>query len=315
MVKHNISSYEQIIKNLIYENRMLKESRAYTLGKRMLSTWSLIKKFKIIKIFSILKIIYKGKQFNKKFTDLPQTILEKPQQDIPTIQVPDNTPSVTVYTCITGNYDSPAAPLVHYSNCQYLLFTDNPEQFKDVKGWIVLPIPDVAKKYKLPNRYLKYNPKDVCKTEYSIYIDGNIQLLAGTNEWIPYTQNEYGVAMFNHPYRNCLYREGEACISGKKGNSKKIKEQLYRYKQEGFPKNYGLIETSIIVTDLSNIKAIEILKDCWEEFKQSQSGRDQLALPYILWKKNIAIEKIYSLGSDVRKDIHLQHKLYHIKNT
>ncbi len=312
MQRNNFSSYEELIKQLVYKNKIIESSREYTFGKRLLMILRFIKQCKFITLCKLVKDNLFFSHVAKKFIDLPNTKLTTPLQTIPTIEMPQNTPAVTIYTCITGNYDQALPPLVHYSNCKYILFTDNPQNFKNTLGWDIQNIPRQATVYKNLaeiNRYLKFHPQEICDTNYSIYVDGNIQLLAGINEWLTFTKNPCGIAIFNHSFRNCLYREGETCIYIKRGNVDGIKKQLVRYEQEGMPRGYGLKEASVIVSDLSNIKSIEILKLWWEEYLKSGSGRDQLALPYVLWKNNIPFEDITSLGENLMKDIHLARKI------
>jgi hypothetical protein len=44
------------------------------------------------------------------------------------------------------------------------------------------------------------------------------------------------------------------------------------------------------------------MKKWWDEFERSNSGRDQLSLPYVLWKNNKCIEDIGELGNNILKD-------------
>lgn len=72
-----------------------------------------------------------------------------------------------------------------------------------------------------------------------------------------------------------------------------------RYYKEGFPQEYGLLECGIIVTDLHNDKAKTIYDEWWNEFMREQSGRDQLSIPYVLWKKGISPSEIGTLGNNL----------------
>ena len=44
----------------------------------------------------------------------------------------------------------------------------------------------------------------------------------------------------------------------------------------------------------------------WDEVLQSGSGRDQLALPYVLWSKGIRIDEIAKLGSNCYRNYKIQ---------
>lgn len=50
-----------------------------------------------------------------------------------------------------------------------------------------------------------------------------------------------------------------------KGNAEMIRKLVDRYKEEGFPSNYGLCEATIIVMDLYSTTARDVLSKWWEE--------------------------------------------------
>ena len=116
---------------------------------------------------------------------------------------------------------------------------------------------------------------------------------------IQYVKSETGIAMHRHIQRDDIYDEAATCIWYRKGNRKKLKEQIKRYKLEGFPRNYGMLEATIIVCDICNKQAEIIFEEWWGEFYDSASFRDQIALPYILWKQNIKISDIGNLGCNL----------------
>lgn len=107
------------------------------------------------------------------------------------------------------------------------------------------------------------------------------------------------MAMFKHHTRDCIYDEEKVCNIYKKGKKEKIKKQIEKYISEGFPKNFGMLEGNVIVTDLKNKNSLKIQNSWWEEFLNSESLRDQLSLPYVLWKLNYRINDIGTLGNDV----------------
>ena len=106
--------------------------------------------------------------------------------------------------------------------------------------------------------------------------------------------------MFRHHSRKCIYIEEKACLLQNKGNKDKIIEQINKYKSDNFPANFGLLEGTIIVSNLKSKKAKNLLIDWWNEFYESESLRDQLSLPYVLWKNNYKIDDIGFLGNNIR---------------
>ncbi len=207
---------------------------------------------------------------------------------------------VVVYTCITGKYDNLVSPYIYPNNIDYILYSD----LVDAQGWNHKDIPEkLRKKYNnaLINRYIKFHPFELFQDKYdfSIYIDGNITPISDLSVLTELINTEIGIAFHSHCTRNCIYEEVKACQILKKGNLVQLEKQVKRYKGEGFPKEFGMVEGNVIVTDLKNTKAKKLFSECWDELIRSESGRDQMVWPYLFWKKEIEIERICSLGKNV----------------
>ena len=146
------------------------------------------------------------------------------------------------------------------------------------------------------------------KYDYSIYVDGNILCVSDVSSFVNEINNKIGIAMHKHCCRNCIYDEAKILKIVKKGNLKKLDEQIQKYKNKRFPEKYGLLEANVIVTDLNNNYAKKIYNDWWEEFASTKSNRDQISLPYILWNNNVEIDKVGTLGNNVYDNPKIQKK-------
>jgi hypothetical protein len=116
-----------------------------------------------------------------------------------------------------------------------------------------------------------------------MWIDGSFQINCDLNEW----WNKHFKAPFTcieHPIRDCFYREADACIRHKRGNSELIHRQAEAYLAEGLPKHNGIISSGILMREHND----EVMKICqqWYEEVLRQSTRDQLAFAYVCWKNN-----------------------------
>lgn len=211
---------------------------------------------------------------------------------------------IVVYTCITGDYDTVHEPLLRFPNVDYVLFTDNNNITSE--NWNIKKIPDNISKLDniLKNRYIKMHPHEIfCKKyDYAIYIDGNVKIISDVSNLIFAINKKYGIAMHNHQFRECIYDEVQTCKIKNKGNYIYLKKQIDNYYLKGFPKKYGLLEATIILSDLKNNNAKEIFEEWWNEFYNSKSYRDQIAFPYILWKKNIKVSELATLGNNVYRN-------------
>lgn len=286
------------IEELNLENIKIKGSKEYKTGKDLINLKEMLKSFKFNKLISKFiarKMIYKynahGELENDFKYDKSSISKEKPK--------------VAVYTCITGKYDNLIQPFTKFANIEYIAFTDNLQQATN--DWNIKDIPENIRKLKnniLINRYIKFHPHELFsdKYDYSIYIDGNIKVISDLTNMIYGINNKTGLAFHRHQFRDCIYNEIEVCRLIKKGNYAKLKEQIEQYKKEGFPSRYGLYECNVIACDLKNDNAKQLLNSWWDEFKNSQSLRDQIALPYVVWKNGYKFNDIGSLGNNVYKN-------------
>ncbi len=279
--------------NLDYIN--VKNSKEYLLGNKIYVIVRYLKKFKFISLF---KKIIDTKKINKynSHNALDNNFNEK--KDIKTI------PKIVVYTCITDNYDKKILePWVNPKNIDYYLFTDNENIKTDV--WSVKRIPDNIKdldNVKI-NRYIKMHPFELFNNyDYAIYIDGNVQVVSNLTKMVYSIDEKVGIAMHKHQFRDCIYNEIEVCKIRKKGNYNKMKLQTENYKKEGFPKHFGMIEATIIVSNTKNDIAKKIFNDWWSEFLKFDSHRDQISLQYVVWKNNLKIEDLGKLGNNLYKN-------------
>lgn len=268
------------------------ESKEYLTGQRMEMIKGLLKKGKFITLIKRIIIHLRLKKYNKCPTKA-KTICN----DINLVNK-----KIAVYTCMIGDYDYVKSPKYLSQNCDYFIITDSDKNFDSLKKLVVTN--EVKDKLNnnniLINRYFKMNPFDVFKDyDYAIYIDANIEIISDISKLIKGIDNNYGMAMHAHAKRNCIYNEGKVCKILKKGNKKNIIRHLERYKIEKFPNNYGMLECGVIAIDLKNPVAKKIMNNWWQEFINSESLRDQLSLPYILWKENIPVENLTGLGKNI----------------
>lgn len=295
-MKNKLENLEILNKEMIELNN----SREYDLGRKIIFILERLKKLKFLEIINAYRI---SKLVCKTYNKNSQSNYHS-----------NNSKKIVVYTCITGNYDKILDPMYKKSNISYVLFTNNKNLKSDV--WDIRDIPEKSKKLKdniLINRYIKLKPHEIFENyDYSIYIDGNIRVISDISEFVSTINKKSGLSFHRHRARNCIYEEGKACVLMKKGNKQKIKEQLKKYKNIGFPKEFGLLEANVIVSDLHNKNSIKILNDWYDEFITSSSNRDQLSLPYVIWKNDLKISDIGNLGYNVRKNYYLQVK-EHIK--
>ena len=208
---------------------------------------------------------------------------------------------IVVYTCVTGSYDLIDEPVYQDKAIEYVAFTDADPTKVMAPGWQIKQVPGflLKKKPSYINRYLKFHPNEFfADYDYAIYIDGNVIITGDIKPLLTCINSETGLAMHTHSLRNCVYEEAKQLLKIGRGNAQAIKSQIQDYKSEGFPVEFGLLECTVIFTKIG-LESKRIYDLWWEEFVRSNSQRDQLSLPYVLWKNRMTINSIGYLGSNV----------------
>lgn len=184
-----------------------------------------------------------------------------------------------VYTVLTNNYDTLRMPIARPAGYEFICFTDNPNL--QVSGWqmrYVQPSDNPVKQ----QREIKIRPHVFLpEFKFTIYHDASTQLKRDISYII---RNHFrGGSMFKlHPTRRCVYTEGATCIELGKDSAESINRQLDIYRADGMPANFGMYETGIIFRE--NRADVNAMCDAWWDQVKQYSHRDQVSLPYVLWK-------------------------------
>lgn len=194
-----------------------------------------------------------------------------------------------IYTAMFGDYENLLEPKFINEDLDYICFTDNPNLKSEV--WDIKIISDLELDNVRKARTLKILPHIYLKEyDYSIWVDAGFQIIGDLKQYI--NSYSHGKSMMGniHSDRNCIYDEAQACINAQKDDRELIFNQIERYKQENFPKHYGLIESGILFRKHNNPELINVMEDWYSEIINS-SKRDQISLPYVLWKNNFEIDR------------------------
>jgi Protein of unknown function (DUF616) len=124
--------------------------------------------------------------------------------------------------------------------------------------------------------------------ECSLYVDGNIKIVADPSPLFNKYLDSGVIAIPKHQDRNCAYAEALECIEKELVNKEETEQQMARYSAEDFPENFGLTENSIIFRRHHNVNIVVMMTSWWEEYSKG-GRRDQLSLPFLIWKKNVGV--------------------------
>lgn len=221
----------------------------------------------------------------------------------------DRINSLVVYTCITGDYDSLCLPDVVETGVDYVCYTDS--DFEEHGVWQMRPLPRKTGSRASDNRFVKMHPHLLFPSHHcSIYLDGDVKIVGGLTELADTSLAKGGLAMYQHPLRDCLYKEGKACAALGHDWWWVIYAQLLSYWKEGFPSCYGLFEGTVLIRKHHDELVRKIMEAWWLSYF-SGVRRDQMSLMYLLWKRKCMVVnlgeadyrfgmKYFSLGAHKR---------------
>lgn len=188
-----------------------------------------------------------------------------------------------VLTADIGGKDTLLDPPIKFEGCDYIAMVDMDyktsiwEQF----GFYKFSSVDLysnrrnAKLYKVLSTILFPNYK------YIIWQDASHTLKIHPKDII----DEYGdfdLLLFNHPHRNCVYKEMDVIKERRLDNPKIVEEQYQYYLEQGMPRDLGLYEMTCFIK--KNDPKITQLELMWWEHICKFSSRDQCSFNYCLWR-------------------------------
>lgn len=194
-----------------------------------------------------------------------------------------------IYTVITGGYDRLLKPLKITQGWDYICFTDDRDMMDDF--WEIRyfedPQLDPAKLSRKP-KILAH--KFLPEYDISIYHDPNL-LATESLEGFVREIGPCGISAKRHPRRENIDQEREKIIELGKADPNLVNRQVDFYIGQGMPLVPGqLCENGILYRTHNDPKVIEICETWWKEILQ-WSHRDQLSLPYVLWKLDFRMRK------------------------
>lgn len=213
---------------------------------------------------------YKNEKYSKLFGDM--------------LNLGNSQNKKVIYTCITGEYELLDDPFVMSDGYDYVCFTNYSRIASDI--WELRPIPEELNGLSevKKQRCIKINPhKYLPEYDLSIWVDGSVKLQKDVNDFVAKFCKDGNIFIPEHPTRKCIYDEMDACIKLKKDTQANIQVQREKYTKENFPKNYGLVQSNIIIRRHNEPDCVKLMETWWAEVK-NYSHRDQLSFDYARWK-------------------------------
>ncbi|MBX7077431.1 MAG: DUF616 domain-containing protein [Methanobacteriaceae archaeon] len=204
---------------------------------------------------------------------------------------------IVIYTAFTGDYDTLKEPEFIDKNCDYVCFTDNPNVESDLYDVRFMEESNLdnnrkAKQYKvLPHKFLS-------NYKYSFWLDGTFQIKSSLREYI-YKYIKNPMLCVVHTERDCIYDEFKASCNIRRYPKAIMSKQINYYKNEGFPKHYGLGVMGSIFRQHNNPEISTLMDDWWNQIIKF-TNQDQLSFAYVAWKNNFhpSVSPVYYWEND-----------------
>ena len=201
---------------------------------------------------------------------------------------------LVVFTAITGRFNNKVRAPVYVPGCS------RPVHFvciSDFLGSVPEPwhlLPPVWE-HDDPRRTARWHKVMAHKlfpdADAWLWADGNQQL--STDPWVlvdEYLPEGMDIATYKHPLRKCVHKELDACIKLKKDDPQLMRAQVSSYVQEGYPKNNGMCETTVLLR--RNSQEVREFNEIWWQQIQNGSRRDQLSFNYAIWKAKLGFDHL-----------------------
>lgn len=196
---------------------------------------------------------------------------------------------VAVYSCITGVIDSLKTEQ-RWGEADWFLFTDQPFAGGN---WQIRPVKEMFTNPRRNARLVKTTSHRLFPDyDYSIWIDGSMQLLHSPEWLIDTYMGNNDLAALTHPDRDCVFEEAKMCKLLEKDDPEVIDRQMTRYKENGLFPNSGLAETKVVIR--KNTGRIASFNDMWTLEILNNSLRDQLSFNYCALKNMLPVKYLES---------------------
>lgn len=221
----------------------------------------------------------------------------------------------TIYTAVIGSIDSLMQPKVVDPRFNYVCFVRKGGGRQGV--WQLRELDADIEDDRMLARYAKMHPCELLPDcDWSIWMDGNLS---------PRTEDFYELLIecmaegtplrtFVHPYRKCSYEEAYACVAAGKESLGPAMSVIRFLKAEGFPRDYGLCETSIMLRSHKDMK-VRMLNVLWWQLLQDLSKRDQLSFMYCQRKLELPWKPLMPEGTNMRSCDCLEYVYHDTKPT
>lgn len=175
-------------------------------------------------------------------------------------------------------------PQTPYEGVEYIAYTNDPTL--QVELWTMV-VDESITEMRLNARHKKTQMHKLHpEADYWMWIDSYCKINVDPNQLINKYLTNYDMVTCPHPERNNIIEEGNVILQWKPEQAAGVQEGIVHYLKQGYTPT-TLFESKIIIQ--RNTQTIRDMQDDWWKEIQKHSIRDQISLPYVIWKHGIAV--------------------------
>lgn len=202
---------------------------------------------------------------------------------------------VVVYTVIIGGYDN----LRNHVDLPYdfIAYIDDKSIIPVNTNWQIRDIPEEYTHSNISAKrlstLLKMIPHKLFpEYDISVYIDGKLSINENIQILLDLEYDENRLLSNKHPVRQCLYDEIDKLRRLGWENENVCNEVECLFKKVHYPKNYGMIDTCMMIRRHNDPYVIEIMEENISLLDKYNITLHELMFNYVLWKQSKTVSVI-----------------------
>lgn len=222
---------------------------------------------------------------------------------------------VAIYSAVFGDYDPDPYDVndLQRDNVSFIWFSDSLKPVTEYSGWDERTdrhyVTNDNYKFAKNNRFYKLQPQLVSPlwdSDINVYIDGNKKLF-NIDMLLDYCQRLYNdpdtdAYFCKHTERDTVQQEVREICRLRRDEPSLVMRQYKEYREEGFPDDIPLIVASVQIRK-THAPALKVMLDCWWNEVKNKSYRDQISMPYAIWKTRFYRYKLLNVWDERLKMI------------
>lgn len=195
-----------------------------------------------------------------------------------------------VYTCLLGEEEL-YQPDNLDSQMEYICFTDKEERWGKKEGaWTFCKLENKEEldEEMLRMRYRILPHKILPEYDYSIWMDRSFKVAGELKLFCEVYGNGNSFLGFAQSSAECMYRDLAYTNMGTDDQNIETRKKIYRYKEEGYPENNGLIDSKIMVRNHRDPQMCKVMEEWWDYTRKGEENGEITTtyFNYVAWKNN-----------------------------